>query len=204
MKILIIDEKGSIGKIVGDHFDKENEVVRAERKSGSVIIDIDDSESIKKGLDQIGKVDAIICMAGEVRRASFNSLNENDFNIGIMSKLMGQVNLVRIGQNYLNANGSITLTTGILSDDTIAKTASEAIVNGGIHSFVKAVALELSKNIRINVVSLGVVENAYENSKNDLIEYNPVPMKKVLSAFIRSVIGDGNGEVIKIYTKIKS
>jgi len=75
---------------------------------------------------------------------------------------MGQVNLVRIGKNYLNQNGSITLTTGILADDPVVKTTSATMVNGGIHSFVKAVSLEIGNGIRVNVVSPGLVEDSHE------------------------------------------
>ena len=79
---------------------------------------------------------------------------------------MGQVNLVRIGQDFLKSKGSITLSTGILADDPVIKTTSASMVNGAIHSFVKAVALEIENELRINVVSLGMVEDAYEKYKD--------------------------------------
>jgi len=37
---------------------------------------------------------------------------------------MGQVNLVKIGQKYLNIGGSFTLTTGILADHPVELTTS--------------------------------------------------------------------------------
>jgi NAD(P)-dependent dehydrogenase (short-subunit alcohol dehydrogenase family) len=112
---------------------------------------------------------------------------------------MGQVNLVRIGQSFLNNNGSITLSTGILADDPVIKTASAAMVNGGIHSFVQAVALEMEKGIRVNVVSLGMVEDAYEKYKDYFPGHNPISMKKVVNAYVRSVQGRDNGNIIRIY-----
>ena len=161
MKILVVGGTGTIGKTIVAHFLTGNEVIVAGRTSGAFQVDIADSKSIKKLFKKVGKVDAIICAAGEAKWAPFSELSEKDFHIGLRSKLMGQVNLVRIGQKYLKRNGSITLTTGILADDPVYKTASAAMVNGGIHSFVQAVALELKKGIRINVVSSGVVEDAY-------------------------------------------
>jgi len=148
---------------------------------------------------QTGKVDAIICIAGEAKWADFNELTEEDYYIGLKSKLMGQVNLVRIGQNYLNSNGSITLSTGILADDPVVKTTSAAMVNGGIHSFVQAVALEIENGIRVNVVSSGMVEDAYEKYKDYFPGHNPIPMTKVINGYVRSVEGKGNGEIIRIY-----
>jgi NAD(P)-dependent dehydrogenase (short-subunit alcohol dehydrogenase family) len=199
MKILIIGGNGTIGKVVSEHFSKDNEVIVAGRNSGALKIDIADSDSIKQGLERTGKVDAIVCIAGEAKWAAFNELSEEDYYIGIKSKLMGQVNLVRIGQKYLNPNGSITLSSGILADDPVMKTASASMVNGGIHSFAQAVALETENGIRINVVSLGLVEDAYEKYKNYFQGHNPISMAKVVNAYVRSVNGKRNGEIIRIY-----
>ncbi|WP_417238052.1 short chain dehydrogenase [Bizionia sp.] len=199
MKILIIGGNGTIGKTVVSHFEEKNEILIAGRTNGNVTVDIADSSSIKSMFEKIGKVDAIICIAGEAKWDDFNKLSEDDYYIGLKSKLMGQVNLVRIGQNYLNPNGSITLSTGILADDPVVKTTSASMVNGGIHSFVKAVALETENGIRVNVVSSGMVEDAYEKYKDYFPGHNPIPMKKVINGYIRSVNGKGNGEIIRIY-----
>lgn len=199
MRILIIGGNGTVGQPVTTHFSKNNEVVIASRNSGDLKIDIANTDSIKQGLEQAGQLDAIICIAGEAKWADFNELTEDDYFIGLKSKLMGQVNLVRIGQNYLNPNGSITLSTGILADDPVIKTTSAAMVNGGIHSFVQAVALEIENGIRVNAVSLGMVEDAYEKYKDYFPGHNPVSMKKVIIAYVRSVKGKDNGQIIRIY-----
>ena len=199
MKILIIGGKGTIGKKVSDHFSKKHEVIIGGRHSGDVIVDIADSQSIKKMFESIVKVDAVICIAGEAKWASFDSMTEEDFHIGLNSKLMGQVNLVRIGQKYLNAEGSFTLTTGILADHPVILTTSAAMVNGGIHSFVKAVSLELKNGLRINAVSSGLVEDAVEKYEAYFPGHNPIPMGKVINGYIRSVEGKGTGEIIRMY-----
>lgn len=199
MKILIIGGNGTIGQPVTEHFIKDNEVIIAGRNSGSIKIDIANSTSIEQALKQIGQLDAIICIAGEAKWADFKELTEEDFYIGLRSKLMGQVNLVRLGLNYLNKNGSITLSTGILADDPVVKTTSAAMVNGAIHSFVQAVALEMENGKRVNVVSLGMVEDAYEKYKDYFPGHNPIPMKKAINAYVKSVKGKVNGEVIRIY-----
>jgi len=199
MKILLIGGNGTIGKTVASHFKKNNEVLIAGRTSGDVTVDIAESESIRAMFEKTGKLDAIICIAGEAKWDDFNTLTEDDYYIGLKSKLMGQVNLVRIGQHYLQPKGSITLSTGILADDPVVKTTSAAMVNGGIHSFVQAVALEIENGIRVNVVSSGKVEAAYEKYKDYFPGHNPIPMKKVTNGYVRSVNGKGNGEVIRIY-----
>jgi NAD(P)-dependent dehydrogenase (short-subunit alcohol dehydrogenase family) len=199
MKVLIIGGAGTIGKKVSAHLAKKHEIVIAGRKSGDVNVDIGDSKSIEAMFESIGKVDAIACIAGEAKWAAFDSMTEEDFYIGLKSKLMGQVNLVRIGQKYLNTGGSFTLSTGILADDPVVGTTSPAMVNGGIHSFVKAASLELGNSVRINVVSSGLVEDAVEKYEAYFPGHNAIPMDKVINAYVKSVEGQGNGKIITIY-----
>jgi NAD(P)-dependent dehydrogenase (short-subunit alcohol dehydrogenase family) len=199
MKILIIGGKGTIGKKVSAHFSKNHEVIVGGRQSGDVIVDMADSQSIRSMFEAIGTVDAVVCIAGEAKWAEFASMTEDDFYIGLRSKLMGQVNTVRIGKDYVNPGGSFTLSTGILADHPVALTTSAAMVNGGIHSFVKAVSLELQNGIRINVVSSGLVEDAVEKYEAYFPGHNPIPMKKVVNGFVKSVLGRGNGEIIRMY-----
>ncbi len=199
MKILIIGGTGTIGKEVVDYFSINHEVIIANRTSKDYPVDISEASSIKKLFLKIGKCDAIICVAGEAKWGQFKDLSEEDFYVGIQSKLMGQVNLVQIGQEFLFPNGSLTLTTGILADDPVVQTTSAAMVNGGIHSFVKAAALELENGIRLNVVSTGVVENAYKKYQSYFPGHTPIPMQKMLRGYIRSVEGKSNGQIIRIY-----
>lgn len=199
MKILIIGGTGTIGKEVVSYFSLENEVLIANRTSQEFPVDIADVSSIKNLFQKVGKCDAIICVAGEAKWGDFKDLEEEDYYIGIRSKLMGQVNLVRIGQHHLVPKGSITLTTGILADDPVIKTTSAAMVNGGIHSFVLAAALELENEIRLNVVSTGVVENAYTKYQSYFPGHSPIPMTKMIRGYVRSVEGKGSGQIIRIY-----
>lgn len=199
MRILIIGGNGTIGKRVSNSLKADNQVLVAGRTSGDFIVDISDSNSLQSMFEKIGRLDAVICIAGEAKWADFNELTEQDFYIGLRSKLMGQVNLVRIGKDYLNSGGSITLSTGILADDPVPKTTSAALVNGGIHSFVRAVALELENGIRINAVSLGVVEDAYEKYKAYFPGHNPVPTERMINAYLKCVIGKVNGQIIRCY-----
>ena len=201
MKILIVGGTGTIGKKVSAHFSKKHDVTIAGRNSGDVTVDIDSSQSIEAMYEAVGKVDAVVCIAGEAKWAAFDSLTEEDFYIGLRSKLMGQVNLVRIGREYLNPGGSFTLTTGILADHPVLLTTSAAMVNGGIHSFVRAAALEMPDGIRINVVSPGLVEDAVERYEAYFPGANPIPMTKVVNAYVRSVEGRETGQVITVYDR---
>ena len=199
MKLIVIGGKGTIGKKVCAHFSGKHEMIVAGRTSGDVTVDIADSDSIKAMFDSIGKIDAVLCIAGEAKWAALDSLTEDDFYIGLKSKLMGQVNLVRIGQDYLNTGGSFTLSTGILADHPVIMTTSPAMVNGAIHSFVKAAALELKNELRINVVSSGLVADAVKKYEAYFPGHNPIPMQKVVNGYVKSVEGKGTGEIIRMY-----
>jgi len=202
MKILIIGGNGTIGKKVNAHFSKKHDVFIGGRSSGDVIVDIANSKSIEAMYESIKNIDAVVCIAGEAKWETFDSMTEEDFFIGLKSKLMGQVNLVRIGRNYLNSGGSFTLTTGILADHPVALTTSAAMVNGGIHSFVKAVSLELTKEMRINVVSSGLVEDAVDKYEAYFPGHNPIPMRKVINGYVKSIEGRGTGEIIRMYDNL--
>jgi NAD(P)-dependent dehydrogenase (short-subunit alcohol dehydrogenase family) len=199
MNILIVGGNGTIGKSVSDHFSKRHDVVIAARQSGQVAVDITDSRSIAAMFESVGKVDAVVCIAGEAKWAAFETLTEADFYIGLKSKLMGQVNLVRIGLDYLNDGGSFTLSTGILADHPVALTTSAAMVNGGIHSFVRAASLELKNGKRINAVSSGLVEDAVDKYEPYFPGHNPIPMQKVINGYVKSVEGHATGEIIRMY-----
>ncbi len=204
MRIVIVGGTGTIGRKVSEHFLRKHEVIIGGRSSGDVRVDIADSPSIAAMFAAVGQVDAVVCVAGEAKWAAFESMTEEDFWIGLRSKLMGQVNLVRLGRDYVNPGGSFTLTTGILADHPVDLTTSAAMVNGGIHSFVKAAALELDDGIRINVVSPGLVEDAVDRYEAYFPGHNPIPMNKAVNGYVRSVEGKGTGEIIRIYDNSNS
>ncbi len=199
MKILIIGGNGTIGKKVAASLSQKHQTIIASRTKGDVLVDITDSNSIKKMFEKTGNVDAVVCIAGAVKWAPFNDLSEEDFYIGIQSKMMGQVNLTRIGRHYINTGGSISLTTGILADDPVNMTTGAALVNGGLNSFVKAAAMEIGNSIRVNAVSPGLVEDSVSKFGNLFPGHNPVAMNKVVNGYLKSVEGKLSGEVIRIY-----
>ncbi len=198
MKILIIGGNGTIGKKVSQRLAQKHEVLIAGRNSGNVTVDFSDSQSIKEMFEKVGKLDAIVAIAGDAKWDKLDNLSEEDFYIGISSKMMGQVNVVRIGKDYLNSGGSITLSTGILADDPVDMTTSAAMVNGAINSFVKAVALELEDGKRINVVCSDLVEDSFEKYKDYFPGNTPVPMHKIVDGYVKSIEGKITGRILRI------
>ena len=126
-------------------------------KSGDVRLDVTDAGSIRAGLAQIGPFDALVSAAGKVKFAPLDAMTEADYAIGLKDKLMGQVNLVLVGREFIADGGSFTLTSGVLAHDPIRFGSSASMVNGAIEAFVRAAAIELPRGLRINAVSPGVL-----------------------------------------------
>ena len=198
MKILVIGGNGTIGNKVSERLSQKHEVLIAGRNSGNVKVDFSDSNSIKSMFAKVGELDAIVVIAGDAKWDKFNNLSEEDFYIGIKSKMMGQVNVVRIGKDYLRPKGSITLSTGILADDPVDMTTSAAMVNGAINSFVQAVALELEDGKRINVVCSDLVEDSFEKYKDYFPGNTAVPMHKIVDGYVKSIEGRITGRILRI------
>jgi len=199
MKILLIGASGTIGKRIYEAIVKRHEVISASRSGADVAVDITSAESIEKMFNNVKNLDAVICAAGPAKFAPFSEMTEDDIYVGIRGKMMGQVNLVRIGQQYVNDSGSFTLTTGILADDPIAGSAAVSLVNGGVNSFALAAAQELPRGMRVNVICPTVVEDSAEVYADYFPGFDPAPMEKVVNGYIRSVETRITGRIIRIY-----
>ena len=197
MKILIIGATGTIGKHITAALEKDHEVIKAGSKSADIQVDISSTESIENFYKQVGKFDALICAAGDAKFGPLASMSDADFRVGVNSKLMGQVNLVLIGQQYINPKGSFTLTSGALADDPIPMGANISTMNGAINGFVKGTAIELENDVRINAVGPDIVEesSAYFSYFPGHV---PVAMSRVTQAYIKSVLGRQTGQIYKV------
>ena len=199
MKILLIGASGTIGRHVSSRLSPKHQIITAGRNSGDVQVEIAEPTSIQSMFATVGEIDAMVNISGEAKWAPFADLSEEDYYIGLRSKLMGQVNLVRIGMDYVRPGGSFTLSTGILADEPVLNTTSAAMVNGGLHSFAQAAALEMTEGRRINVVSLGLVEDSVEKYADYFPGHNPIPMWKAANAYLKCVEGKDNGRIIRYY-----
>jgi NAD(P)-dependent dehydrogenase (short-subunit alcohol dehydrogenase family) len=199
MKILLIGGNGTIGKKVAAALTSRHELIIAGRNSGDVQVDITSATSIAQMFDRVGTVDACICTAGTGFYGDFYKMTAEDIMPGIQNKLMGQINLVLIGKQYLSPGGSFTLTSGIAAEHPARNGACVAMLNGAVNSFVLAASQELKNDQRINVVSPGLVEDSFERYGALFPGYNLAPMQKVVNAYVLSTEGAVNGQIIKVY-----
>lgn len=198
MKIVIIGASGTMGSYLSNSLEKEHEVIRADRNSSGVKVDITSPESIENMYKKIGAFDALICTAGPTYVGPWKNLTDREFRNGVDGKMMGQINLVLIGQHYINPKGSFTLITGALTHEPQKNFANAAATNAAVEGFVRAAAIELENGIRINAVSPTVIENSPQYFPFFPGEM-PVTMKQLEYGFRKSIFGANTGQVIKPY-----
>jgi NAD(P)-dependent dehydrogenase (short-subunit alcohol dehydrogenase family) len=194
-KIVVFGATGTIGKAVVVALSPKYEIVQVSNRQGEYKADLADVGSIRNVFKTIGKVDGIISVAGAARFGPLEKLSDEDFSFSIANKLMGQVNLTRIGMDYLNDKGSITLTSGILSHKPMAGSAAISLVNAGLEGFAQAAALEAPRSIRVNVVSPPWVAETLKALNMDPSQGKPVVA--VAQAYVKSVEGQQSGDVIE-------
>ncbi|CAD7490011.1 short chain dehydrogenase [Aeromonas dhakensis] len=198
MKIVIVGASGTVGSAVSDLLAKDHQVIRVGHSQGDARVDMRDPASIKGLFAKLGQFDALVVASGS---AAFNALTEmtdEEWQLGIQSKLMGQINLTRAAIPHLNDKGSITLISGILSEEPINWGASVTTINGAVEHFVKAAACELPRGLRINVVSPTVLEESMDKYASFFPGFVPVPAARVAQAYQKSVLGVQTGQVFRV------
>lgn len=198
MKIIVIGATGTIGQAVIKELSPRHTVISVGHQKGDVRVDITDKKSIEAMYQAVGKIDAVITTTGKVHFGKLTEMTDENYHIGLKNKLMGQVNVVLIGQQYLNDGGSFTLTSGILNHDPIRLASSSAMVNGALDAFVKSAAIELPRGIRINTVSPTVLVESMNKFTDYFRGFLPVAAAQVALAYSKSVEGAQTGQVYRV------
>lgn len=196
MRIIIVGASGTMGKHLTSVFEEEHDVIKADRNGQDIKMDITSPESIENMYKQAGEFDAVVCTAGPTYVGPWKTLTDKQFRQGVEGKMMGQINLVLIGQHHIKPKGSFTLITGELTHHPQLNFANASAANGAVEGFVRAAAIELEHGIRINAVSPTVIEASpqyFPFFPGDI----PVTMKELEYGFRKSIFGAGTGQIIK-------
>jgi NAD(P)-dependent dehydrogenase (short-subunit alcohol dehydrogenase family) len=198
VRVLIIGAKGALGQAAVNALKGGHEIITAGRSSGDVKVDLLDRQSIVSMYKEAGKLDAVVTCTGHAHFGPLATMTDDQFMLGLKDKLMGQVNVVLIGQSLINDKGSFTLTGGVLDRDPIRKGANASAVNGALNAFAMSAAIELERGIRINVVSPTVLEVSAKKYDGFFPGHVPVSSERVGHAYVKSVEGAITGQVIKL------
>ncbi len=195
MKIVVIGATGTIGKAIVNELKTRHEVISVGHKSGEIQVDITNDESIHNMYEKLEGIDGVVLATGVVHFGALKDMKTKEYEIGLKSKLMGQVNVVLAGLRILNDNGSFTLTSGILNRDPIQYGSSAAMVNGALDGFITGAAIEMPRGIRINGVSPTVISESMENYSPYFRGYEPVSAARAALAYSKSVEGLQTGQI---------
>ncbi|RPJ34255.1 MAG: short chain dehydrogenase [Verrucomicrobiaceae bacterium] len=195
--VILIGANGKMGQAALTGL-KNHRIITASRSGDGCdhIVDITSKSSIKGLFERVGKFDAVVNTVGYCEYASFSEMTSAQWDTTIQSKLLGQINLVKVGLDYINDGGSFTLISGILNVKPIPLAIADATTSGAIDTFVQCVAHELPRGIRINVVNPTVLEEAWGVYGEMMPGFQPVPGALVGKAFERSVDGFITGKVL--------
>lgn len=194
MRILLIGATGTIGSKVRERLEVEHEVLVVGYTRGDYQVDIADKASILSLYQQVGEVDAVISAAGNSSPGAFDEMTDEQYALGWNNKLMGQINVARVGLPYIHEGGVIILTSGVLADEPLPGFAGISAVNGGLNSFTKAAALDIGNNLRINIVSPPFSTETLEMIGMD--STNSLSATDIAKAYEAALVGRMNGEVL--------
>lgn len=196
MKIILIGSTGDIGKAALAELSPRHNIIMVSRTGGDIQADISNRQSIIEMYRKVGKVDAVVSTAGNVHFGPLNEFTESQFMLGLTDKVMGQINVVLEGFNYVNDGGSFTLTSGVLDRDPIRLGVGAATANGALGGFVVGSAIEMPRGIRINVVSPGLLDVSEARYGSFFPGHERVSSKRVGLAYAKSIEGASTGKVI--------
>jgi NAD(P)-dependent dehydrogenase (short-subunit alcohol dehydrogenase family) len=121
------------------------------------VADSRDDASVRRLFEQVGPHhDLVITAADQPAAGPFLDLAIERVQKFFESKFWGSYRAVRYGAPFIQADGSITLTSGAASQRPTREHAGTSAVNAAVEALARVLALELAP-IRVNVVSPGII-----------------------------------------------
>lgn len=192
-RVLILGSTGLVGKAISENLEGKTEVIGSSFSHPQNPVDISDPLALKALFAKIGKVDAIICTAGMADFVAWNKADDAKWEFSIKNKMMGQINTMRFGAEYVNDGGAIILSTGVLAQYPMPGSGILSTVNAAVEAAVKASALEL-KDIRVNAVSPGWVAETMAAMGMD--PEPGLPAKDIAQYYVNLIEKSTSGETV--------
>jgi NAD(P)-dependent dehydrogenase (short-subunit alcohol dehydrogenase family) len=192
MRVIVFGSTGLIGKELVKQLSTNHEVVEVSRSSTDMTADYTNQDSLVEMFEKVGSFDALINVAGrDTQFVSVDELMPSHFEYGAQRKLLGQVNLVLIGQKYINEGGVFTLSSGYLNHYPNPYSMATGPFNAFIDNFVETMSSNMKNGIRLNVVSPSPVVQE--------LTHGHVTPEFVSKSYKESMEGNLNGHVFKAW-----
>jgi NAD(P)-dependent dehydrogenase (short-subunit alcohol dehydrogenase family) len=121
----------------------------------AIVVDVTDDDSVAALFRACGPVDHVVVTAAQLRTGPVKTVPMADVRATMEGKFWGAWRVAREAQ--INAGGSLTLVTGLLSVRPRMNSAIIAAANGALESLARSLALELTP-VRVNAVSPGIID----------------------------------------------
>jgi NAD(P)-dependent dehydrogenase (short-subunit alcohol dehydrogenase family) len=197
VKVVVVGGTGTIGRAVAEQLGQRHEVVTVGARGGQYRVDIEDIAQVRALFEKVGRVDAVVAAAGALHVGPLAGLTPAHFHVGLNGKLMGQVNVALVAQEFLSDGGSITLTSGVDTGHPIRGAVAASTANAAVQGFVRAAAIELPRGLRINAVSPTVLQESVHLFGDLFTGFEPIKGSRAALSYARSVDGAETG---RIYT----
>ena len=162
MRVIVIGATGVVGSAVADALvARGHEVLRASRR-GAVEVDIADAASIAAMYEAVGQVDGVVCCAGIGAFKPLTETTDEDIEVTLQNKVVGPMNLVRLGVSHVRDGGVFVLTAGSAGQQPIPGVTALATACGALESFARAATLGLPRNIRVTTISPPFIKETAE------------------------------------------
>lgn len=189
MKIIVMGAGGKIGVEVISALAPNHTVISTGRE-----VDYTDAESVRSMYRENEDFDGLVCVVGgDSVFKSFEELTDDDFAVGFQRKFMAQLNLVRIGTEFIIEGGSFTLSTGFLSHYPNPFSVATGPFNAAMDCAVMSIAPLMPRGIGVNVVSPAPVVPPDRAGRGLISAAQAAPY------YVQCVEGDMTGQVLRAW-----
>jgi 3-oxoacyl-[acyl-carrier protein] reductase len=129
-------------------------------------------EVVERTIDQLGRLDALICNAGIARSAPVHRMSESDWDDVMNVTLKGAFNYVRaVAPSFIERRGGKIVCIGSINGlRGRVGTLSYNVAKAGLLGLVKTTAQELGRyDVNVNLVAPGFVETDSQEHTSELI-----------------------------------
>lgn len=122
-------------------------------------VDMTDAASVAAWAEALPQVDHLVISASSAAHGPFSDLPEADLRQMFDAKFFGPYTTAKTVLGKMNAGGSITFFSGVLSRRPGMNCSGLGAVNGAIEALTRGVALELGPHLRVNCLSPGMIRS---------------------------------------------
>jgi NAD(P)-dependent dehydrogenase (short-subunit alcohol dehydrogenase family) len=194
MKIAIFGASGKIGSSVVEHLSPKYKVIKIGSRTGDLVADYTNAHDVESVFRKATDLDSVVvAVGGDSAFKPYGELDDDDFRFGAERKLVAQFRIVRLAERHLNDNGSITLTSGFLTDYPNPHSIATGPFNSAIDTFVQHAAPLLERGLRLNVVSPAPVVEPERTGRG------LVSAEQVAKFYVEAIEGNETGQVFRAW-----